>query len=120
MTTLINQVKNLDFQPKINEIGEIVEGIDDINQCIYIILSTPKGSVPHNPEFGSDVYKYIDYPVDEAVPNIIKESIIAIRRWETRINLVKITANIEKENVGIKVEWKLASGSAVIITEVGL
>lgn len=120
MTTLVNDIKSLDFQPKKDNIGAVVEGIEDINQCISIILSTPKGSVPHNPEFGSDVYKYIDYPADEAVPNIINESIKAIQRWETRVDVVKITASVEKENVKISVQWKLKTGTTVTITEVDL
>lgn len=31
----------------------IVEGFADVEQAIRIILSTPKGSVPHRPQFGA-------------------------------------------------------------------
>jgi len=103
----VNKIESLDWQPKLGEIGKIVEDFDDINQCIYIILATPKGSDPHRPEFGSDLWKYIDYPVDQAIPNVIREAIDAITTWEPRVEIVKITAEIIEAQVKFTIEWKL-------------
>ena len=66
--TNLNEITYVDWQLKLNSIGEVAQGVDDINQCIAIILLTKKGSVPHRPTFGSDIYKYIDYPINEATP----------------------------------------------------
>ena len=41
---------------------------------------TPKGSVPHRPEFGSDIWRYLDLPTDEAVPHVIREGIAALHQ----------------------------------------
>lgn len=106
MTTL-NEIIYVDWQYKLNEIGSVSEGVDDINQCIALILSTRKGTVPHRPTFGSNIYKYIDYPVNEASPNIIRETIDAITQWETRIKLTSVTANILNSQIKINVEWTL-------------
>ena len=65
--TNLNEITYVDWQLKLNSIGEVAQGVDDINQCIAIILLTKKGTVPHRPTFGSDIYKYIDYPINEAV-----------------------------------------------------
>lgn len=119
MATL-KDIKYADWQIKLNNIGEISEGIDDINQCIAMILTTQKGSVPHRPDFGSDVYKYIDYPVNEAVPDIIRESIDAINKWEKRVSLVSVKASVDESNVKIEVEWKLKESDVGDITEVSL
>ena len=73
MTTL-NEITYVDWQLKLNEIGSVSEGIEDINQCIAIILSTQKGSVPHRPTFGSDILKYVDYPINSAKANIMQET----------------------------------------------
>lgn len=108
MTTL-NEITYVDWQLKINSIGEAAEGVDDINQCIAIILMTRKGSVPHRPTFGSNIYKYIDYPVNEAKPNIIRETIDAISIWESRIEVNSVLVDIENEHLKIKVQWKLKS-----------
>lgn len=105
----LNEIKYVDWQLKINALGEAAEGVDDINQSIAIILNTRKGSVPHRPTFGSNIYKYIDYPVTEAKPNIIRETIDAISIWETRIEVNSVLVNIENEHLKIKVQWKLKS-----------
>jgi len=117
MTTL-NEIKYVDWQPQLNQIGEVVQGIDDINQCIYIILTTQKGSVPHRPTFGSDIFQYIDYPVQEAIPNIIREVIDAITQWETRVEIIQVTAELDESNIKIKVEWNLVDSEITSVTEV--
>ena len=118
MVIKLNEIKYVDWQPKLNEIGEVAQGIDDINQCIYIILTTQRGSVPHRPTFGSDIFKYVDYPVQEAIPNIIREVIDAITEWETRVEISQVTAEFDKANVKIKVEWKLTDSEIISVTEV--
>ena len=96
--TNLNEITYVDWQLKLNTIGGVAEGADDINQCIAIILLTKKGSVPHRPTFGSDIYKYIDYPVNEATPNIVREATDAITMWETRIKINSIEVEIEESN----------------------
>ncbi|MBP3847430.1 GPW/gp25 family protein [bacterium] len=107
----LNEITYIDWQYKLNEIGGIAQGVDDINQCIALIITTRKGSVPHRPTFGSDVYKYVDYPVNEAKPNIIRETIDAIALWETRITVNSVLVDIENEHINIKVQWKLKENS---------
>lgn len=115
--TNLQDIKYADWQPKLNNIGEVAEGIDDINQCIAIILSTQKGSVPHRPEFGSNIYKYIDYPVNEAIPNIIRETIDAISLWEKRIDIENVTAKIVEQQIKIQIEWTLKESNIKESTE---
>lgn len=103
----LNEITYVDWQLKLNEIGSIAEGVDDINQCIAIILTTRKGSVPHRPTFGSNIYKYLDYPVNEASPNIIREATDAINLWETRIKLTSLSTEIIENKLTIKIEWTL-------------
>lgn len=103
----LQDITYVDWQPKMNSLDEIVEGADDINQCIAIIILTQKGSVPHRPTFGTDIYKYIDYPVNEAIPNIVREVSDAVTAWETRITLNTVIATIKQSAIHIKVEWTL-------------
>lgn len=113
-------MQSVDWQPKLGKIGEIVEDVEDINQCIKIILTTIKGSIPHRPEFGSDIYKYIDYPVNEAIPNIIRETIDAINLWEQRIDISTVKAEISGENILIKISWCLKNSDEVGNIEITL
>ena len=114
----LNEITYVDWQYKLNEIGGIAQGVDDINQCIAIIITTRKGTDPHRPTFGSDVYKYVDYPVNEAKPNIIRETIDAINIWETRINIKSVSAEIDNTQITIRIEWKLKDGNATGKTEI--
>lgn len=109
----LNEITYVDWQYKLNEIGGIAQGVDDINQCIAIIITTRKGTDPHRPTFGSDVYKYVDYPVNEAKPNIIRETIDAIALWETRIKVNSVIVNIENEHINIKIQWKLIDNPTI-------
>ena len=104
------------WQLKLNEIGSVSEGIEDINQCIAIILSTQKGSVPHRPTFGSDILKYVDYPINSAKANIIRETVDAITLWETRVNVDYVSVEIDKTQLKIKVQWSLKEDSSVSST----
>lgn len=106
MTTL-TEITYVDWQYKLNKIGSVAEGPEDINQCIAIILTTRKGSVPHRPTFGSDIYKYVDYPINEAIPNIVRETTDAITLWETRIKINSVNVEINETQITIKVEWTL-------------
>lgn len=73
-------------------IGNVVQGLADVNQCIMIILTTPKGSDPLRPTFGADVWRYIDAPVDTAIAAIVREVTEAITRWEPRVTVISVTA----------------------------
>lgn len=111
MTTLLADITGVDWSPKVGTPGGVVENEGDINQCIQIILATPKGSRPHEPLFGSDIYRYIDYPVNEAIPRIIGAVMEAIEEWETRVRLVRVTPTFEGVASGaitlvIEWEWK--------------
>lgn len=105
--TNLSEIQYVDWQYKLNKIGSVAEGIEDINQCIAIILSTQKGSVPHRPTFGADVLQYVDAPVSVAKPNIIREVIDAINTWETRVNVDSVSVEIAESQLDIKVQWSL-------------
>ena len=118
--TNLNEITYVDWQCKLNGIGGVAEGIEDINQCIAIILQTQKGTDPHRPTFGSDIMKYVDYPVNTAKANIIRETIDAINLWETRVKINKTEVEIDGSTILIKVEWTLASGKTSGTAEVTL
>lgn len=100
----INTIPNLWYQPALSravadhasgllsdQLGQVVTDIDDIAQCIVIILETPRGSEPHRPLFGSLVHLYIDAPINEARPHVVREAFQALRDWEPRIDVVRVT-----------------------------
>src|SRR5579863_5641990 len=95
-------------------IGNVVQGVADVNQCIQIILTTSKGSDPLRPTFGADVWRYIDAPINAAIPAIVREVTEAILRWEPRVTLVSINVTFvlggdaqAGAHLNILVTWRL-------------
>ncbi|MFD2645144.1 GPW/gp25 family protein [Pseudomonas japonica] len=100
------------WQPALGTSGEVVQGLRDIDQAIRIILTTPKGSDSHRPEFGSDLHLYIDWPTNQVTPYLVRESIEAIRRWETRVSVVQVQVQIDGADIMLRVVWRVADGVA--------
>lgn len=98
------------WQPALGTSGEVVEGLRDIDQAIRIILTTPKGSDAHRPEFGSDLHLYIDWPTNRVTPHLVREAVDAIRRWETRVSVVQVQVSIDVERITVRVQWRVADG----------
>ena len=105
------------WQPALGTPGGVVEGLRDIDQAIRIILTTPKGSDAHRPDFGSDLHLYIDWPTNRVTPHLVRESVDAIHRWETRVSIVQVQVSIDDEHVTVRVQWRVADGVAQL-TEV--
>lgn len=98
------------WQPALGTSGEVVEGLRDIDQAIRIILTTPKGSDAHRPEFGSDLHLYIDWPINRVTPHLVRETVDAIRAWETRVTVVQVQVSIDGAHVTVRVQWRVADG----------
>jgi phage baseplate assembly protein W len=104
-------------------LGQVVQGMADINQCIQIILTTPKGSDPLRPTFGANLWQFIDYPIDAAIPAIVREVTEAITLWEPRVTLTRVTAmpitdgtTQSGAHLSIAVIWRLALGKGGAMT----
>lgn len=100
---------NIDWQPALGTDG-IVGGLEDIDQCIRIILNTPKGSDPHRPDFACDIYKYIDWPQDRAAAYIVRDARAAILKFEPRVKDVQFSVVHSVGGIEITVDWLPAAG----------
>jgi phage baseplate assembly protein W len=105
------------WQPALGASGEVVEGLRDIDQAIRIILSTPKGSDPHRPEFGSNLHLYLDWPTNRITPHLVREAVDAIRRWEPRVSVVQVQIQLNAAQIFVRVQWRVA-GEIPQLTEV--
>ncbi|MHB8383325.1 MAG: GPW/gp25 family protein [Candidatus Binataceae bacterium] len=85
-------ITSADWSLKLGSIGQMVQGVADVDQCVAIILTTPLGSDPLRPTFGCDIWRYLDHPISEALPAIVRELTVALTLWEPRIKLLAITA----------------------------
>ena len=86
------------------------------SQLMHIVF-TPKGQRIRNPEFGTDLIKFIFEPNDkitwESVKNEVTES---VKRWATNINLndIQIVKNEENESeIYVRLDYSVSEGNKV-------
>ena len=118
--TPITQITARNWQLALDQPGDVVADLDDINQCIRVILTTPKGTDPLRPEFACDLWRYIDYPIDRATPHIVREAWDAIETFEPRIELINITPRLgdEPSQIVVSIVWRLRDQDQQSTTEV--
>ena len=91
-------------------LGQIVHGLDDVEQSINTIVLTEKGSVPTQPEKCTRLMPYIDRRPDYAIPYITREIFDAIRAWEPRVIVERVAISREDfDHWRFPVFWRLAA-----------
>ena len=90
---------------------------DKVRSQLMHIVFTPKGQRIRNPEFGTDLIKFIFEPNDsitwEAVKNEVSDS---VRRWAANINIndIQIVKNEENEaEIYVRLDYSVSEGNKV-------
>lgn len=121
MTTLLPDIKSRDWQISTQGVGLVEEGLADIRQCLDIILRTQKGTDPLRPQFGSDIYHYIDQPVTVAIPNMIRAIIEATQIWEKRVTIQRIKYQmVDTARVDFFITYKLVDEELIDLLKLQL
>lgn len=107
----LTEITSVDWSFGLGQFGDIVQGDGDIAQCVYIILTTVKGSDPLRPDFGVDLYSYIDQPINIAAANLTREIAEQINKWEPRVTVVDVAYKIEVSQITYTVTWQRADGT---------
>lgn len=111
-----------DYIPKIVAKGDF-KRIDDLQVILNSwnnILMTPKGSYLLDPNYGSDIYKYVFEPADAStVEGIQKETAGVISLYDSRARIVDVSVSRIKDKKGyainITAEYKGKVGSTTVI-----
>lgn len=98
-----------------SEIGGLSssDGIDRINQSLFLLFETPKGSRLMLPDFGSDIHRYKFDPLDKVLMERLRYTITEdIKRWEPRISLVSVeflanSQNIDNNTLYISISYSI-------------
>lgn len=107
MAIQLNQIQSTEWSFNINGVGQVVQGLDDIKQCVQIILETVPGSDPLRPNFGCGIYTFIDGPINSIVPDMKKAVVDCLTLFEPRIEKVKVAITINAEHVTVSVTYKI-------------
>jgi len=111
-----------DYIPKIIAKGDF-KRITDLQVILNSwnnILMTPKGSYVLDPEYGSNIYKYVFEPVDaKTVEGIQKETVGVLRLYDSRARIVDVSVarlqNRKGYSIEIVAEYNGARGSTSVI-----
>jgi len=113
MATTLADIRSVNWQLSTLGPGMIAEGLDDIRQCIGIIFTTAKNSDPLRPLFGSEIWRYVDTPVNTAVANISAEILDSLSKWETRIRVTGLTYAITGSRIDFELSAELLESGEV-------
>lgn len=71
--------------------GLPLSGVAHLKQSIEDILTTPVGSRRMRPEYGSNLRRYVDLPVNEGWKSAVQAEVArALGRWEPRLKLERV------------------------------
>lgn len=102
----------------LNEMGGINSGFDDVSQSMLIILNTVKGSNPLRPDFGSDIWRFVDMPINVAIPMVKAEIIKQIGLFEPRAEIKSVTHElVGNSQVVFTISWVLRVSGQTQLTE---
>lgn len=91
------------FPPRLNARGgwSLVDGVEEIEGSIRMILLTAPGERVMRPEFGCRVWDYLYDPINAntlgAMRNAMEE---ALDRWEPRVVVEAVTVRADPDRVG--------------------
>jgi phage baseplate assembly protein W len=103
----------VDYTSRISPSGDFskIFDLDAIITSWKNILSTPKGSMDHDPEFGSNLYLFLFEPADSNTKEAIKNDIIqSLATYDDRAKIEKIDTvflrNKKGFNINIVVDYQ--------------
>jgi phage baseplate assembly protein W len=74
--------------------GKYLDDLEHLKQSIVDILTTPVGSRVMRREYGSNLFYFVDRPINkEFLQQIYAAVAEALERWEPRLNLKKVTVD---------------------------
>lgn len=115
MANILDKFKNtsvgssgrlIDYNSTINSSGDFTQifDIDAILKSWKNILTTPTGSMDHDPPFGCDLFLYIFEPADDRTKESIRAEIIrSLSTYDDRANITDIEILFFKNRKGFTV-----------------
>ncbi len=64
------------------------------------------GAVPLLPDFGCDAWRHLDAPSSRAIPGAVREVTKALRRWEPRVQVLKVAVRHAGGVPVLQVVWR--------------
>lgn len=91
------------------------QGIDEVNQCIQLLIATVPGERVQRPEYGCRLYTRTWDNIDEVASEGLTDIREAVQNFEPRVNLVSVNSRIFRDEgrVLFAVEYRLKDSNVV-------
>ncbi len=87
------------------------EGKEDIEEAIWIILSTARGERMMRPDFGCGIHDLVFYPINQGTLEVVEANVReALTVYEPRIDLIKVEASGDQADQGrlmISIDYRI-------------
>ncbi|AYG46224.1 phage baseplate protein [Pseudomonas sp. Leaf58] len=96
--------------------GQPLTGLNHLKQSIEDILTTPLGSRRMRPDYGSNLRRFVDLPVNEGWKSAVQAEVArALGRWEPRVQLerVKVVSVLDGQ-IGLELTGRYLGNSTVV------
>lgn len=116
--------KYTDIDYKLNTVNKdlrLATDIEAINNSIRNILNTPKGSVPGNPTFGSDLEGVLFEVIDDITFSLIQNIIIdELEKWEERITIQEVNLNsiIDDGQISVNIIYTVNYNNEIVSSNI--
>ncbi|MBH3358783.1 GPW/gp25 family protein [Pseudomonas guariconensis] len=96
--------------------GQPLAGQEHLRQSIEDILTTPVGSRRMRPEYGSNLRRYVDLPVNDGWKSAVQAEVArALGRWEPRLKLERVqVVAVLGGQISLRVTGSYLGDSAVL------
>lgn len=91
----LQEIQTANWQISATQFAQVVEGADSINQSIINVITTRPGSDPFRPTFGSDIWQYIDKPINVAGAGIARAIRNAVALWVPSITITSLRTSYQ-------------------------
>lgn len=101
-------------QRKVGSIGAVVNGDDEHEQSLRLLMTVRKFSIPHQPDLGSELFELIDQPLHVAQA---KAPLLVLRAAAADPRIVVESTSVTSQDVGkltLEVHWHSAAKPAVV------
>ncbi|EKT4539536.1 GPW/gp25 family protein [Pseudomonas alloputida] len=96
--------------------GQPLSGLDHLKQSIEDILTTPLGTRRMRPEYGSNLRRFVDMPVNDGWKSAVQAEVArALGRWEPRIRLERVqVVSVVGGQIGLQLTGQYLGSAAVV------
>ena len=100
------------IQRKVGMVGETLDGDDELEQSLRLLLVVRKNAVPHRPDIGSELFELLDAPLSVAQA---KAPLLVAKAAALEPRLVVDSVTVSSFDIGqleLEVRWHPTNSSA--------